>query len=751
MFKQSPHLLISLSLLFITTWCAQLAGKQLRVPQPDAPGLLIPDDAIPLTQNDFSSGSYRISTPGYYYLVEDIFFNPDPTLEAQRTDMPQIGAWFTALSIECDNVVIDLNTKTFASDPAFLESQKLKVFSLIEFGNSPFPLAKFPFFAYTGETEPIFANNVVIKNGTIGASPHHGLHGNSNSNIQVYDIVVRDWEVAGIAFNGLKSGVIRNVTITGLEHPMDFTGLVSVMLAVQVVLEDLRDNHGDTGAQAYIDALQPLIADPTSNGSIHPTRLNYGNVYGIFLNRAFDIGPVAQVVNDQHSNAIIIENVSIANITSQLIETVAIGNAQGQTMMAELFGTFRWEDAYPQGVFAPNALLKAQVYAQNQRAPQKMPAGFADNILSANPNEALFLSQVQPVFGLDFPGHANKGIFGIRVDAGYGVTIKNCSIMGLNNRGFAGKGLSDIPAGATFTSTVPRYAGNDVHGISLAVCRNCSVSECDISECSSDNGFVHGIALRNMADANVVTNAVISNLSGARDDESSTINPSSRVNGITVDTSTAANTVQQSRIQTLSSPRYVYGMCVNGATDTVLANNLVSHLTASAAPSADQIKQVVGYATIASYATRIEQSMARVLTASGEDAYTGQSASVVAGYLLGDASAAIDYDATVEQSRAEALDGGAGVAAGIVISNAQQIMLSGNTLAYSTTAGVAQRGYGIYNEEGTALSGFVIGNRAYGNSFKNYEPLGVSWAIINVSSSSKPNNGQLNLYNVSLL
>ena len=129
-------------------------------------------------------------------------------LEAQRADKPHIGAWFAALSIECDNVVIDLNTKTFAAAPAFLESQKLKVFALIEFGNSPFPLQKFPFFSYTGETEPIFANNVTVKNGTIGASPHHGLHGNSNSNIQIYDIVVRDWEVAGIAFNGLKSGAI---------------------------------------------------------------------------------------------------------------------------------------------------------------------------------------------------------------------------------------------------------------------------------------------------------------------------------------------------------------------------------------------------------------------------------------------------------------------------------------------------------------------------------------------------------------
>ena len=724
-------------------------SAQLRVPQPDVPGLLIPDDAIPLAQTDFQSGSYRIKKPGYYYFVEDVFFNPNPVLEAKRADKPLIGAWFAALSIECDNVVIDLNTKTFATARAFLESQKLKVFALIEFGNSPFPLQKFPFFAYTGETEPIFANNVVVKNGTVGASPHHGLHGNSNSNIQIHDIVVRDWEVAGIAFNGLKSGTIRNITITGLEHPMDFTGLVSVMLAVKVVLEDLRDKHGDQNAQAYINALQPLIDDPTMNGSIHPTRLNYGNVYGIFLNRAFDIGPVAQVVNDQNCNAIIIEDVLIANITSQLLETVAIANLQGQTMMAELFGTFRWEDAYPNGVFAPNALLKAQVYAQQQRAPQKMPAGFAENILSAAPQESLFLAAVQPIFGLDFPGHANKGIFGIRVDAGYGVTIKNCSIMGLNNRGLPGKGLGDIPGGDNYEAsqrytagsaplTIARYAGNDVYGISLSVCRNCSVIECDVSECASDNGNVHGIMIRNGTDATMVNGAVISNLRASRDDEMSTINPSSHVSGITVDSNAAANTIQNSRVQTLTAPRYVCGICAGKATDTLITGNLVSHLSATASPSSDGQKQVIAYASLLSRATHIEQCMARALEAAGEGAFNGKSASITAGYLLGgEDNYQPDSGTVVTASLAEALNGGAGVAAGVFIANAEQVAITDNTFTYSTTFGVQSQGYGIYNAGGTSTTGFVLSNTAYGNSFKNYEPLGVTWPIVTVATTGR--------------
>lgn len=736
MLRTNSSFLFLFSLLLVST--LSVKAIQLRVPQPALPGLLIPDDAIPLHQSDFDSGSYRIKKSGYYYFAEDVFFNPKPELELQRADKPRIGGWFAALSIECDNVIIDLNTKTFAAHPDFLESQKLKVFALIEFGNSPFPLQKFPFFAYTGEQKPIFAGNVTVKNGTIGASPHHGLHGNSNSNIQIYDITVRDWEVAGIAFNGLKSGVIKNVTITGLEHAMDFTGLVSVMLAVKVVLEDLRDNRGDTRAQAYLDALQPLIDDPAANGSIHPTRLNYGNVYGIYLNRAFDIGPVAQVVNDQHANAIIIENVLIANITTQLLEVIAIGNSQGQTMMAELFGTFRWEDAYPNGIFAPNALLKAQVYAQQQRAPEKMPAGFAENILSKSPREDIFLSHARPVFGLDFPGHANKGIFGIRVDAGYGVTIKNCSIMGLNNRGFAGKELSSIPSGNAYKFSIPRYAGNDVHGISLAVCRNCAVIDSDVSECSSDNGNVYGIAIRNSADANKVTSLTVTNLSALRDDPSSQVNPSSEVYGVRVDSNCHANSICDLEVHTLTAPRFVYGFYAHGATDTLVNDAHISHLTAYAAPS-QALKAVAAYATVASQATHIQDSRACMVQVLNEDSYTKNSASVATGYMLGDALASQDQYSAVVRSTSECILGGAGVAAGVLINNVQNCTVTDNTFAHSVAAGESARGYGMYNRMGITCNGLIIRNSAHGNSLKQFEFAGARYPIttINFQSTGK--------------
>jgi hypothetical protein len=46
------------------------------------------------------------------------------------------------------------------------------------------------------------ANNVIIRNGKLGLSSHHGIRGLFNKNIQLENIEVRDFEVAGILLSG---------------------------------------------------------------------------------------------------------------------------------------------------------------------------------------------------------------------------------------------------------------------------------------------------------------------------------------------------------------------------------------------------------------------------------------------------------------------------------------------------------------------------------------------------------------------
>ena len=54
-------------------------------PTTHAPGLLCPcDGAVSVSQADFNSGTFRIQQPGYYYLIENVVFCPNPVAEAQR-------------------------------------------------------------------------------------------------------------------------------------------------------------------------------------------------------------------------------------------------------------------------------------------------------------------------------------------------------------------------------------------------------------------------------------------------------------------------------------------------------------------------------------------------------------------------------------------------------------------------------------------------------------------------------------------
>ena len=50
-----------------------------------------------------------------------------------------------------------------------------------------------------------------IKNGTLGKSSHHGIHGNNMSNILIENLLIEDFEVAGIALNGGETDLYKRL------------------------------------------------------------------------------------------------------------------------------------------------------------------------------------------------------------------------------------------------------------------------------------------------------------------------------------------------------------------------------------------------------------------------------------------------------------------------------------------------------------------------------------------------------------
>ena len=699
--------IFTVSLLFTLPLTAQ---KQ-RVPITHEPGLLMANNVVALSQSDFDSGTYRITESGYYYFTEDVSFEPIFTAEATRTDKPRT-AWFAGMSIECDNVIIDLNTKTFECSEDFVNSHDFKVFAMIELNNSPFPHLTF---AFTGETELKTAHNVIIKNGTLGRSSHHGIHGNGNSHVQVYDLVVKDWEVAGIGLNGLQSGTIKNVNISGVEHTIPFTGFLAVLQSAREVLEDLIAS-GDTEAQAHINALDIIINDDTKNGKNHPHGTHDGNTYGLFINRTVDVGPIVTHCDKTTANAILIENVTVSNISTGIFETVAIGDNNGKPLKGDLFGTLRWADAYPNGSFTPNAVLKAQVYGVHKNNPSKYPAGFSANILSNSPNESTFLSHVRPLFNRDFAGHTNKGAFGIRVDCGHGIMIQSCHVQGIENIGEKGNTLDTLTGGSNYDFKVGRYTGNDAYGISLSACHNCKIIDCEVVECSSKNGFVHGITIMNNADANYVHNCISSDHFANLSDTNSSVNPSSIIYGFFVNNESNSNRLVDCVSQSLESPRYCYGYWVANTTDTVLDHCTSSYHKVTSGSKLTKEKEVAGFVSNSSETTLFKGCEARQMRCTNESSHSGSSKSRAVGFLFEEGNTLSEITECVALCN----NGGAGTAVGVLLDTATRTTVIKNESANNHGDTSAAKGYG-FQDTATETSSLFLKNVAYGNTTLNYD------------------------------
>ena len=169
--------------------------------------------------SDFATGTYRITEPGYYIIMEDIEFNMN---EGDYDSPNEPGAWypredqadyyegadenfngpysmgfFAGIAIEAEGVTIDLNGYELKMSQAFHLQQRW--FSIIEIGSKAFISGQGPglFGAFMEK-----ASSVTIRDGILGRSSHHGIHGNNPTNVIIKNVVIKDFEVGGIAING---------------------------------------------------------------------------------------------------------------------------------------------------------------------------------------------------------------------------------------------------------------------------------------------------------------------------------------------------------------------------------------------------------------------------------------------------------------------------------------------------------------------------------------------------------------------
>ena len=226
---------------------------------------------VALTQEDFNQGTLRVLVPCKLILCESIRFNPNrpaPLLngvdasgrDRQRIDRKRQLDWFprpdqdayvltrrssahpvattlagftptfayrlgffAAITVEHGGgTILDLNGFSLSAHEEFAMQQRFH--ALIELANQPFVPGQGP--AGFGP-ELRSARLVWIRNGELGRTSHHGIHGNQMRDVLISDVTFRDYEVAAISLNGGHRIVIRDCQLEGTSTNIPILGTYS--------------------------------------------------------------------------------------------------------------------------------------------------------------------------------------------------------------------------------------------------------------------------------------------------------------------------------------------------------------------------------------------------------------------------------------------------------------------------------------------------------------------------------------------
>ena len=156
-------------------------------------------DIVYLSQKDFKEGSFIIKNPGSYFLTENIIFDPPkiPPKKLLRKNPAFLLGFFAAIVIQTDNVILNLNNFKIKQSMKHYLNQRF--YSHIELGSSPFIEKEGP---HDFTKNFIIAKNIIIENGFLGLSAHHGIHGNNCEDVLIRNLEISNFEVGGISING---------------------------------------------------------------------------------------------------------------------------------------------------------------------------------------------------------------------------------------------------------------------------------------------------------------------------------------------------------------------------------------------------------------------------------------------------------------------------------------------------------------------------------------------------------------------
>ena len=525
---------------------------------------------VVVKQSDFEHGTLRIKVPCCIRLGENILFNPnrpktwidkngnvteefnhakkiDPNRKLdwwpnliEKPDLNKeyfekevrnayVLGFFAAIALESKDIIIDLNNFIIQQHPEHALQQRF--FSVIELADQPFVPKQGP--ANFGKIIKT-SSNVLIKNGKIGLSSHHGIHGNSINTIIIKNIVFTDNEVCSIALNGCKEVYLSNIIIERNRHDIPVLGTFSSARFLSLFINKLQDAINNPHFE-YLESKNKLLQemDQTFNAVIlknglvpkifkNESGLIDGNYYGIIINPK-GIAVFAPLENRNTPKAnesvnIYFDTISIYNIKSKINEILAIRNSEKKILTGPSGDIFQFMEAYKlvgdKFYYKGNCLsdlmieivqlVKDNNNIKNYLGNFKVDEGML--IWKRNKN-SYFKHHVDKLIGYgelediiydvigngDSMFHVNKGTFGLKIDGINSSHFKNINISNIEAKGLRGSLLA-----GNYQKSHPKqdhlngYQGHLLFGVGINASNDLTIENININNISSDDGSAYG-------------------------------------------------------------------------------------------------------------------------------------------------------------------------------------------------------------------------------------------------------------------
>ena len=509
-----------------------------------------------LKARDFDDGTYIVNTADTCYVLdEDVVFNPAEahdfraTREPYASDPAFVLDFPMAIFVRAPGVTIDLGGHEIRQSRAHNVQQRF--FAVIEL-TTPFIAGQGPADFVQGTT-PTGAARFVLRNGRLGLSSHHGVHGNGAWSVLIEDVDIVDYDVGAIALNGMHDVHLRKVRALGTSKTVPVLGTYSsarfLMPFVQKALAAASASPEKTrlaNAAATLSALMgQVLADVKATGRINkanhaaayalfgiPSGIPDGSAsYGILLHAH---GVAVNGFECDRSDArhdklhhILIEDCDILNTRLDAVEVPVLqevatsklqrGPAGDVLRVADLVDTNNGKG------YAGTALSDVKIALQEVVNTLASSDGFGT--LAAHPMVVAWAAGDVNALATAVSGgafrymrngdnmfHVNKGAFGIRVGGGHHIAIVRTTVNGVVNVG-APANMDPLPGesaddaywtgghdgGHPAADPQHGYGGADAVGIAVAASSNVLIDATTIRNVHARAGWSTGVYVFNDA------------------------------------------------------------------------------------------------------------------------------------------------------------------------------------------------------------------------------------------------------------